>query len=354
MKTALVYDRVNKFGGAERVLLALHKIWPNSPLYTSVYNPKTSPWASVFDIRTSFMQKIPFAKSHHELFPMCTPIAFEQFDFSEYDVVVSVSSAESKNIITTPKTLHICYCLTPTRYLWSGTNLYPKSFFRSLLSINLRMIDQVASHRPDKYIAISKTVALRIKKYYRQDSEIIYPPIDTDKFVLSKQSKDFFLLVSRLVPYKKVDLAINVFNKTGKKLVIVGSGSEEKHLKGIANKNIEFIKDLTDFDLLSYYQNCCALIFPSVEDFGLVSPEAQACGKPVIVNRRGGASETINEGETGLTFETEQELIDIINKFNTRNFDAEKCRKNALKFNIKKFKSDFKNFVEKAYEEKQS
>lgn len=350
MKIALVYDRVNKFGGAERVLLALHEIWPSAPLYTSVYNPETAPWAKVFKVRTSFMQNIPFAKTHHELFPWLTPLAFEQFDFSEYDVVISVSSAEAKNIITTPKTLHICYCLTPTRYLWSGNNLYPKSFFRSLLSVKLRMTDQIASQRPDKYIAISKTVSQRIKKYYRQESEVIYPPVDTDKFKLSKKSEDFFLLVSRLVPYKKVDLAIKVFNRLNKKLVIIGTGSEEKYLKSIASENIEFLgQKLTDFELLGYYKSCRALIFPSVEDFGIVSLEAQACGKPVIVNNQGGASESIINNKTGLCFKTEAQLTNIIKNFDQFKFDPEICRQNAMKFDIKIFKNKFQKYVEEQW-----
>lgn len=356
MKLALVYDRVNKFGGAERVLLALHEIWPDAPLFTSVYNPKTAPWASVFDVRPSFMQKIPFAKTHHELFPWLTPLAFEQFDFSDFDVAISVSSAEAKNIITTPKTIHVCYCLTPTRYLWSGNNLYPQNFIRSFLSVSLRMIDQVAANRPDKYIAISHTVTQRIKKYYRQESEIIYPPVDTEKFKLSKKTGDFYLLVSRLVPYKKVDLAIRAFNKLNKKLVIIGSGSEENYLKSIASKNIEFLgQDLTDEKLIRYYQSCRALIFTSIEDFGIASLEAQACGKPVIGNAEGGIKETLIDGKTGILFNsTEKSLIDSVLKFEKLKFIPEICRQNAIKFDKESFKNKFKEKTERLYEKKQS
>lgn len=334
MKVALVYDRINKFGGAERVLLAINEIWPKAPLYTSVYNPDTAPWAKVFDVRPSFMQKIPFAKNYHEWFPWLTPLAFEQFDFSGYDVVISITSAEAKNVITSPKTLHICYCLTPTRYLWSGSNLYPKSFFRSLLSPNLRLTDQIAGYRPDKYIAISHNVAQRINKYYRRESEVIYPPVDTKKFKLSKKSKDFFLLVSRKVPYKNIDLAVKIFKKLNKKLIVINSGN------------------LTDFTLLRYYQDCRALIFPSVEDFGLVSLEAQSCGKPVIVNVKGGAKETIINNKTGLVFNSESELIDIINKFNNLKFDPHICRQNALNFDKEIFKNKLRAIVERSYHEK--
>lgn len=355
MKIALVYDRVNKFGGAERVLLALHEIWPEAPLYTSVYNSKSARWADNFKINTSFMQKIPFSKSHHEIFPWLTPIAFEQFDFSDFDVVISVSSAESKNIITTTKTLHVCYCLTPTRYLWSGYYDYPKSFLRSLLSVGLRAVDQVASQRPDNYVAISKTVAKRIKKYYRNESVIIYPPVDTMHFTTSNNTGSYFLLVSRLVPYKKIDQAIRAFNKIKRRLVIIGSGSEEKNLRNMADKNIEFITShLTDFDLLGYYRNCIALVFPSIDDFGIVSLEAQACGKPSIINEVGGASETIINGKTGLTFCSDKQLVEIIENFEGSKFNPEDCRKNAMKYSTSLFKEKFKSYIESAYEKKQS
>ena len=182
MKVALVYDRVNKWGGAERVLLAFHKLFPEATLYTSVYNPKNAPWAKAFAIKTSFLQSFPYASSSHEFYPFLMPLAFENFSFDEYDLVISVTSEAAKGIMTKPKTMHICYCLTPTRYLWSGySDYFDNSFFRfatkPVISY-LRSWDMVASQRPDMYIAISKEVKERIKKYYGRESEVIYPPVD--------------------------------------------------------------------------------------------------------------------------------------------------------------------------------
>ncbi|MFZ5366139.1 MAG: glycosyltransferase [Patescibacteria group bacterium] len=359
MKVAFVYDRVNKWGGAERVLLALHEIWPDAPLYTAVYNPETAPWARDFKVIPSFLQKFPFAKTRHEAYPWLTPLAFETFDFSEFDVVISVTSAEAKGIITKPGTLHICYCLTPTRYLWSGTWEYKIPFFLRPLIFKLRLWDQIASQRPDIYLAISENVAQRIKKYYHRDSEVIYPPIDTDKFKIkngklkmTNQNEKFFLIVSRLVSYKKVDIAIEAFNRLGLPLKIVGTGTEMGKLKRLASKNIEFLGQLTDPQLLSYYQRCQAVIFPQEEDFGLVPLEAQACGKPVIAYRAGGALEIIIEGKTGEFFaeQTPESLGAQVLKFKPEKYKPEDCRKNAEKFDIKIFKEKIKKIIEQKWE----
>src|SRR5258708_4834311 len=238
MRVAIVYDRVNKWGGAERVLLSLHEIFPEAPLYTSVYSKEKAKWVAVFPfVKTSFLQKIPLAKNHHEFLSPLMPFAFESFDFSEYDLVISVTSEFAKGIITQSQTKHICYCLTPTRYLWSGYEEY----FGNTLSrksanflINyLRRYDVVAAQRPDLMIAISTEVQDRIKKYYGRDSKIIFPPVDI--FQISKKTlNEYYLVVSRLVKYKKVDLAIRAFNELGLPLIIVGAGSEEKKLKRLA------------------------------------------------------------------------------------------------------------------------
>lgn len=327
LRVALVYDRVNKWGGAERVLLALHKIFPNAPLYTSVYNKEKAPWAKVFDVRTSFLQNFPCASSSHELYALLMPFAFESFSFDEFDLVISVTSEAAKGILTKPGTFHLCYCLTPTRYLWSGYNDYFKNPVLRLLSklavVYLRIWDKIASQRPDSFIAISKEVQKRIKKYYRKESLLIYPPLtffsalsspfqftnssnasvpairqnvgsrDTVAFGDSSEElvhekahakdssslkKDYFLIVSRLVGYKKIDLAIDAFNKSGFPLKIVGTGAKANKLKKQARANIEFLGSLTDEELISYYENCIALVFPGEEDFGLTVLEAQSFG----------------------------------------------------------------------------
>src|SRR3989339_1124583 len=215
MKVALVYDRLNKFGGAEQVLINLHRLWPEAPLFTAVYDPQRAPWAKIFPkVIPSFLQHWPLAKTHHELYPWLTPLAFESFNFTGFDVVVSVTSAEAKAVITPPKTLHLCYCLTPTRYLWSHRREY---LSEPGLGLGLKPVpkylqknDRVYSQRAGVYAAISQTVKTRIKKYYGRSSTVIYPPVDTRKFeprTSNLEPGDYFLIVSRLVAYKKNDLA---------------------------------------------------------------------------------------------------------------------------------------------------
>lgn len=310
MKVALVYDRVNKWGGAERVLLALHEIFPNAPLYTSVYNKKNAKWADVFDVKTSFLQTFPFAKSFHEFYALLMPLAFESFKFDNYDLVISVTSEAAKGIVTKPGTMHICYLLTPTRYLWSGYRDYFKNplfrFFASPAVSYLRMWDKIASQRPDRYIAISSVVKQRAEKYYERKSSVIFPPFKfLNNFLNQNTENNYFLVVSRLVYYKRVDIIIKAFNKLNLPLKIVGTGSQEKTLKKIANSNIEFLGNLTDEKLSFYYKNSKALIFPGIEDFGLVMVEAQSFGKPVIALGQGGALDIVRKGITGEFFQNQ-------------------------------------------------
>ncbi|MBP9814642.1 glycosyltransferase, partial [Candidatus Woesebacteria bacterium] len=320
MRVALVYDRVTKWGGAERVLVALHRLWPDAPLYTAVYDKKRARWADVFRVIPSFLQYIPFANRLHELLPWITPMAFESFSFDDFDVVISVTSAEAKGIITKPNVLHICYCLTPTRYLWSGYDQYRKDaglgivngiagFWLTKLAPTLRVWDRVAAARPDTYVAISNRVKDRIKKYYdRTTQEVIYPPVETALF--SKQlldmpnvSEPYFLTVSRLVGYKRVDVLIRAFNKSGQKLVIIGEGHQKKYLKQIARSNIEFIDHhLTDLELVRYHQGCRAFVYAADEDFGIAVVEAQASGKPVIAYSQSAVAESVLDGKTGILY----------------------------------------------------
>ena len=357
MKTALVYDRVNKWGGAERDLLALHELFPDAPLYTSVYNPKAIAWAKVFPkVVASFVNKIPFAKDKHEHFAYLMPLAFESLDFSKFDLVISVTSEAAKGIITKPTTLHICYCLTPTRYLWSHHELYFKDpLFKAVALPSiwyLKHWDKIAAFRPDILVAQSKTVQERIKRYYGIDSEIIYPPVDFDFF--SKGAKDkrdnFYLIVSRLVPYKRVDLAIEAFNLIGLPLYIVGVGSEEEKLKGMAKKNINFVKELTDSTLAHYYRKCAAFIMPQEEDFGLAAVEAEASGAPVIAYRAGGALDIVVEGKSGLFFDKQEPraLISAVKKFRSTTFNPSWISRSAQRFSKEGFKQSFLKLIKES------
>ena len=356
MNVALVYDRVNKIGGAERVLLALHKLFPNAPLYTAVYDPKGAPWASVFDVRPSFINKIPFAKRHHELFPWLTPFAFESFQFDEFNLVISITSAEAKSVITKPGTFHICYCLTPTRYLWSGFDEYKNrksisSFFLKLWASTLKKWDLIAASRPDAYIAISKHVKERIESYYHYPVDaVIYPPVDTETFHPTKTLKrgDYYLLVSRLVGYKRVDIVIDACRQLDVPLIVIGNGKELNTLKKSASKKTTFITDnLTDEKLARYYQECRAFLFAGDEDFGIVAAEAQSCGKAVIGYKNSGVAEIVIDGKTGVLFDKQspEALGKAIETFEHMTIDEALCRKQGLKFSTDRFYEEMDRYI---------
>jgi glycosyltransferase involved in cell wall biosynthesis len=368
MNIAFVYDRVNKIGGAERVLAELHAMWPHAPLYTAVYDPATAPWAKNFQVKTTFLQNIPFARRHHEWFAWLTPMAFSVLPFDQYDVVLTITSAEAKGIITKPHTLHICYCLTPTRYLWSGVDMYMKEtgfgvfhalvqyVYKKMLPM-LKSWDFIAAQRPDIYIAISQRVKKRIETYYKKTvSDVIYPPVDTDFFVPSQEHKEigeYYLVVSRLVPYKRVDLLVQVCTKMKRNLIVLGTGPDIKRLKKLAGPTIQFIdKNLTDNTLAGYYRNCRAFLYAGDEDFGIVAGEAQSCGKPVIAYAKSGVSEIVKDHVTGVLFasQTESDLEQAIQQFERMKISSQKCRQNAMRFDKRLFHSRIRRFVKDAYQ----
>jgi len=359
MRVALVYDRINKWGGAERVLLAFHKVFPEADLFTSVYNKEKASWAKVFNIKTSFLQNFPLAKSSHQLYATLMPVAFESLNFDGYDLVITVTSESAKGIITKPGTLHICYCLTPNRYLWSSYDDYFKNPLLRLISkpavSYLRTWDKVAAQRPDEFIAISTAVKNRIKKYYGRDSVVIYPPSEMANGKLQmandKKTGDYFLVVSRLeaISYKKINIAIKACNELKLSLKIVGIGKGERKLKQLAGPTVEFLGQLTDEELSYYYKNCRALLFPGIEDFGLVMAEAQAFGKPVIAFRGGGAIDIIKEGITGEFFDkqTSNSLRETLAKFKDSSYNSKLCRENAQRFSYQVFEKEFREFLSK-------
>ncbi len=366
LKVAIVYDRASKLGGAERILLALHSIFPQAPLFTSVYNSGRAGWASIFsEVHTSFLQKVSLARNWHEGFGWLMPIAFESFNFDDYDLVISVTSEAAKGIITKPKTKHLCYMLTPTRYLWSHYDVYFEDpflrFFSRPVVSYLRSWDGVASRRPDKILAISKIVKDRIKKYYGIDSKVVYPPFSFGNFDFIKngsfvadsrfKAKNYYLVVSRLENYKRVDLMIEAFKILKLPLLIVGVGSQMKYLKKISSSspNITIVgKVVGDSLMAGYYKNAKALIMPQEEDFGLVSLEAQSFGVPVISYKESGAAETIIEGKTGLLFSEQSvnSLVDAIYRFDKMKFEGSDFKKNLKSFSFDSFR---KEFLEEVY-----
>lgn len=352
-KIAIVYDWIDKWGGVERVLLNLHEMFPKAIFYTSYFDKEKADWAKGLRIKTSFLQNFPnVIKKNRILSLIFYPFAFESFNFSDYDLVISISSSFGKSIITKPGTQHICYLLTPTRYLWSHKLDYINNKLINYLANGyldiLKNWDLVISQRPDKIISISKTVRNRCLKYYKRNSEVIYPGFDikywekikskiqnlNDKSNPKSKIQNYYLIVSRLEPYKKVDLAIKVFNKLNKHLIVVGEGSQINKLKQIASNNIIFLSKLTDIELGGLYLNAQALIMPQDEDFGLVALEAQFFSCPVIAYKKGGASETVEDNKTGIFFDQqrEQNLKRAIERFNKIKYNL---RSKLSKFGVK-------------------
>ncbi|MCX6739974.1 MAG: glycosyltransferase [Candidatus Parcubacteria bacterium] len=361
MKVALLHDYLNQAGGAERVLLALSKLYPDAPIYTLVHNPKQLHGFEDKIIHTSFLQKMPWAGSKIRWYLPLMPTAIEQLNLSGYDIVISSSSALIKGAITPPQTMHICYCHTPTRYLWSEAHSYAKEikegkivkYFLPLLLNSLRSWDQIASQRVDHFIANSKFVSQRIRNYYHRESEVIYPPVDTENFYISPEIDNYYLVISRLKPYKKVDLVIKAFNKLNMPLKIIGTGEEEARLKKMAKSNIEFLGPVSEDKKREYLSKCLAFINPQEEDWGITPVEAMASGRPVIAYAAGGVLETVIDGQTGKLF-TEQSweaLIDTILKFKPQQYDPHFIKNHADQFNTRHFYQNIKNFVDNKWDD---
>lgn len=361
MKIAFVHDFLCQLGGAEKVLEAFCEMFPEAPIYTLVYNKNKT--GSVFgkkDIRTSFIQKMPFGVSKYKWYLTLMPKAIESLDLSEYDLIFSDASAFAKGVIKRKDAVHICYCHTPTRYLWQIPDFYVKTagipwpirpFMFPVLKW-LKKWDFKAAQRPDYYIANSKEVQGRIKEYYKRDSEVIYPFVDIEKFTPSKNIKDYYLLAGRMVPYKRYDIVINAFNKLDLPLKVVGDGYGLTELKKLAKSDkIEFTGRVSDEELKKYYSECKAFIFPAEEDFGMMIIEAMASGRPVIAYKKAGALEIIREGLNGLFFEslTPESVIDAINSFNPKKYDSRLIRQYAMKFDKKIFKEKISKFINSHY-----
>lgn len=365
LKIALVYDRVNtKHGGAEQVLKSLHELFPNAPLYTSVYDEKQATWAKEFTVIPSFLQHIPFVKTHHREFLPLMPLAFSSFDLSAFDIVISITSAEAKGIQTSTRTLHICYLLTPTRYLWSHHLEYEIGklrWMKKLIFNIFRYWDFWAGQNPNLIIPISELVRQRTQKYYqRKTTAPIYPPFlkfktrkeelpdDIQEFLTTHPK--FLLIISRLVTYKNVNLAIKVCQNTNTPLVIVGSGPEKKRITKLIGQDstIKLLPKLSESQLIQVLGSSSGLLLLAEEDFGIVALEAQSHGKPVIVNQHSGAAETVIDGKTGIhvNVNNTQQIHDAIHLTMKKAWDTVVIKKNADKYNNLAFQ---KKFVEKVW-----
>ncbi len=363
MKIALVHDYLVQYGGAERVLECFTELFPEATIYTLVYSQKLMRGKfSEKRIKTSFVQKIPLAKKKHRIFPLFMTIGIEQFDFSDYDVVLSDSSSYAKGIITNPSTLHICYMHTPMRYAWDDCQKYVNDFYfpniiKKMIPFvmnYIRLWDKVSADRPDKIIANSRFVAKRIKKYYRREATIIHPPVNIDNFQIIKKQEPYFLMVGRLIAYKRFDISIKAFNQLGLKLKVIGRGPELKRLKKMAGSNIEFLGRVPDDKLADYYARCQAFIFPQEEDFGIVAIEAMASGRPLIAYRGGDIVEHMEEGKMGIYFDNQEvsDIVEAVKKFQQQNFNPEYIKKQTLKFDKREFKAKIKEYIETEFQQK--
>lgn len=356
-KIALVFDWMTNPGGAEKVNHVFHKMFPEATIFTSIFNHEKVKGFEEAAIQMSFIQNLPFAKTRHQFYLGMMPYAYELFNLSDYDIIISSSHSCAKGIITKPETMHICYCHTPMRYAWDNWHQYIDQYKMNPIIKHIgkkrihkiRMWDKLSADRADYFIANSNTTKRRIEKYYKRPSTVIHPMINKRDYRIAEKTGGYFLAVGRLIPYKKFDLIVETFNKNGLPLKIAGTGIMEEDLRKVAKGNIEFLGYVNDKKLQNLYRECEALIFPQVEDFGITPLEAMASGRPVIALEEGGALDTIIGGETGIFFkkQTSLHLKKAIDQYMDvkDSFDSEKIRKHALQFDEKEFRKKMMNYI---------
>lgn len=362
MKIAIVHDWLPFMGGAENVVTNILEVFPEAVLYTSVCNKDrlTGKLKETEIVTTHLQKKKKEIKNHRKLFPFM-PTAMESIDLTNYDIVISSSSSVAKSVITGPDTLHICYCHTPMRYGWefmhnyigelSGKGAF-KNKLKSYLMSFMRVWDYASSARVDIYVANSVNVAKRVKKHYRREAYVIHPPVRGNMFQISEDTKEFYLCVSRLQEYKRVDIAVKACTKMNVPLVVIGDGPEQEKLKKMAGSCVKFLGRVSDDVIREYYKTCKAFLFPGEEDYGITPLEAQASGRPVIAYGKGGVLETVIDGETGVFFKEQNvdSMIEAIKKAEKIEFQKEKLRKHAMEFDEVVFRDKLKRFVEEQYE----
>lgn len=358
MRIALVHDFLLRLGGGERTLQVLADLFPDAPIYTLLYDEKKV--SHIFPkerVIPSSLNSNPLARSHPSLFLNSLPRAIEEFSFQGFDKVLTSSSAWAKSIITPPETQVITYCHRPLGYAWDWVNEYlqeknfgPLRRHLARRSLNhIRIWDRASVNRTDLWLANSTTTQTRLQKYYRVRSQVIYPPVETKRFTVTSHHSDYFLIVSALQPFKRIDLAVSAFNYLQKELLIVGSGPEMKKLKNLAGPTVHLLGRKSDREVKAYLENCRAFIFPGEEDFGIAPVEAMACGKPVLAYRKGGVTETVLEGKTGEFFnaQTPQSLINGLTRLLVAepSYSPTKIRHQAEKFNREKFERSIKKVI---------
>ncbi len=363
MKMAIVHDYlVQGIRGAERVLDVLHEMYPEAPVYTLLYDAdRMEDRLRSWDIRTSLLQDIPGALRLYRKLFFLMPAAIDHLDLSEYDLVMSSSCGWSKSAPQAKGALHIAYVYSPARFLWFWaqeyirtlrTNFVAKGLVRASLP-PLRDWDRRTAQRPQHMVCISETTRRRLREAYQRDATIIYPPVDTERFVPANEDGEYFLAVATLNPYKRLDLAIEAFNRLRLPLVVIGDGPEYQYLKQRAGPTVQMLGKVPDEEIVNYYARGRAFIMPQEEDFGIAPLEAQSCGRPVVAYRAGGATETVIEGETGLFFEehTPEALVEAVGRFEAMSFDKQACRNNALSFSVEGFKRRLGQYVQDRWEE---
>ncbi len=358
MKVAIVHDWLNQIGGAEAVLEALVDIFPNAPIFTSIFDPSLMPPAyRRWDVRTTWMNRLPGIHRHHQPYLFFYPMAFDRLKLDGYDLVLSNKSAFCLGIHTSPGTRHLCYCLTPTRFVWDLESYLgreqaagPARLLVRPLVKRLQKWERQAAGRVDAFAAISETVRARVKRCYGRDSVVIHPPVDTSRFLPAGGHDDYFLIASRLIPYKRIDLAVQAFTELGLPLWIAGEGRDRASLQAMSGSTVRFLGRVSDQELGRLFARCRAFVFPGLEDFGIAPVEAMAAGRPVIAYAGGGALETVVEGVTGTFFheQTPQCLADTVRRFDAAAFDPAVIREHAARFGMNVFRERLGAFVAQA------
>jgi glycosyltransferase involved in cell wall biosynthesis len=358
LKVAIVHDWLNQIGGAEAVLEALVGMFPGAPVYTSIYSPEAMPATyRQWDIRTTWMDRLPGIYRHHQPYLLLYPLAFGKLRIDGYDLVISNKSAFCFGVRTPPETRHICYCLTPTRYVWDFESYVEREqvgraarwLVRPFLS-SLQRWERAAADRVDQFVAISREIQARVRHLYDRESVVVYPPVETKRFepAWKEGHDDYYLVVSRLVPYKRIDLAIRAFNDLGLPLWIGGNGRDRASLEALAGPNVRFLGRVPDEELGPLLARCRAFIFPGLEDFGITPVQAMAAGRPVIAYAGGGAADYVVEGVTGTFFheQTPGSLTGAVCRFEQMAFDPQTIRAYAEQFDASVFKAKMEAFIQ--------